>query len=187
MQKLKIFLKVLTPSFLCAILILITKIPIEYYPLIFGLVLGIFNLNTHKYNSYLGIFLSIIASYASFFVGYFSFPIIAEILKPLFSEDKNTLIAMVVAPFIIAPLVTFFSYKFIFNFPEKKVVVFVIISSIFLLVCISLIHILNSETIQLEHEFNEILNSYTLWQITMSLAIQLLIYQKSIWNTQKSK
>ena len=187
MKKIKLILKIATPSILCAILILITKMPIEYYPLSFGLVLGILNWNVHKYNSYLGTFLSIITSYASFFIGYFSFPIIAEILKPLFDEDKSTLIAMTIAPFIIAPLVAFFLYKFIFNFPEKKVTLIVIISSIFLLVFISLIHIWNSETIQLEYEFNEILNSYTLWQIVMLLTIQLLIYQKEIENKQKLK
>jgi hypothetical protein len=185
MQNVKVFFKIVTPAILCAFLIVITKIPIEYYPLSFGFVLGILNWNVHKYNSYLGTVLSIIASYTSFFIGYFSFSIITEILKPLFSEDKSILIAMTVSPFIIAPSVAFLLYKFIFNFPEKKVTLIVIVSSIFLLVFISLIHIWNSETIQLEYEFNEILNSYTLWQIVVLLTIQLIIYQKEIWNKQK--
>jgi len=76
-----LILKILLPVAICLILIGIIKIPFSYYPLSFGLVIGLANWNSHKYNLLLGVLLSIFVSHIAFYLAYFSFAITINIFS----------------------------------------------------------------------------------------------------------
>lgn len=181
MKGINFSLKILAPSILCAIVIISTKMDLDYYPLSFGLIIGLVNWNYHRNNSYFGVILSLVISYASFIISYASTGLLAEMLKPLLGEDKAGIIALTIFPFVIAPLLVFFSYKLVFNYKIKtKFSKIILISSIILLVTMFYVHYNYSEYGRDQQEFNAFLNPYTLWQIIVALALQLLLHQKSL-------
>jgi hypothetical protein len=115
------YLKIILPSILCFIVIITIKMDIEYYPLSFGLIIGFINWNNHKYGISIGIFLSLLASYTSFFIAFFTFPLLFEAFKLLFGEDTGSVTALAISSFIIAPLLVFFLYKYVFHYSKTKI------------------------------------------------------------------
>jgi hypothetical protein len=170
-------LKIIASPILCFLAIYTTAVGIDYYPLIFGLVIGIVNVEEYKFGPFIGIVLSILASYITFFLAYFSIPLLLGIFKPIFGEDKGAFLVMLVSVFILAPLLVFIAYKFVFGYKKVKSISYIIICTIFLLVVVFSIHIWYYELTQFKYEFNELLNPYTLWQVIMALSIQLILYQ----------
>ena len=180
------YLKIIIPPILCVIIIFSTKMSIYYYPLSFGFIIGLFNWKKHKHNPYFGTVLSLIVSNISFWLAFLCMGIFSTFREFIMNntnfiigEDMNIYYLMISA-FIIAPIPVFFSYKFIFNFPKTKFSLYIIISCIILLIIGFIFYMNYSDNINTSGMF-----PYILWQIIMALTIQLLIYQKSIWNKQK--
>ena len=171
MKKLKTLLEILLPPLLCVFLIKVTNMSIEYYPLSFGLVIGILNWKHHKHPPFFGILLCLILSYASFFIGYFSIPLLLGILSPFLGEDSGGILALTIGAYVIAPFLVFLSYKLIFKY--KKSSNFIIIGVIVLLIVVFRTLVWYSEFGNYTFKLNEL--SYTLWQMIMAFAIQLLI------------
>lgn len=74
-MKREVSLKLILPSILCALIIILFKVKLDYYPIFFGLIIGIINWGKTKYNPFLGVLLSLLASLVIFFVSYFSIPV----------------------------------------------------------------------------------------------------------------
>jgi hypothetical protein len=169
--------KIVLPSIICFLLIRIAKIPFSFYPLSFGLIIGIINWNVHKYNPYLGAISSVIISYTAFYIAYFSFVITGGIVS--FMGDSGSVLGLTISTYVIAPILVFLFYKFIFKMSNSKLTMLIVIISIFVLVLQNYFFYSN--------ELNkESLNSFTAWQIVMALALQLIIYQKEIFKTKKA-
>jgi len=176
---LKMIFKVFIPAFICALIIYFTQITIEYYPLSFGIVVGLAYWNYHKYNLFVGVILSLLASYVSFFIAYFSTGVFAYFRDFLLdntsfviSDDVMASIGFTISPFIIAPLLVFFFYKFVFNIPRSKLTYLTLLSSIIILVSSNyLVNYLFSHKIV----SSETLNIYMAWQVVMVIALGVVM------------
>lgn len=175
MKKNILILKVLLPSVVSFALIRIVEIPFSFYPLSFALVIGIVNWNIHKYKPLLGIFLSIWVSYLTFLIAYSSMLLVGyltkELFKNAFNDETIGIITFSISPYIIAPLLVFWGYSFIFNISKTKLTKTIIFVSIML--------------INLQYYFfysqglnQNSINSFTGWQVIMIIALQLIITQK---------
>ncbi len=165
-------LKILLPSVICFILIHIIKISFSFYPLSFGLVIGIINWNIHKNNSLLGVLLSILVSYGAFLIAFFSFAVTGATFD-FMDGDSGSILGLTISAYIIAPLLLFLSYTFVFRIPKNKLSIIIIIISVILLIVQNYFFYsqgLNQNSI----------NSFTGWQVIMALALQLMIYQKEL-------
>lgn len=180
MMRINNILRIVVSPLFCFLAIYTTRLGIDYYPLIFGLIIGIVNIKGYKFGSFIGVTLSILASYVTFFIAYFSIPLFALVLKPIFGEDRAASFVMTFSVFILAPLLVFIAYKFVLGYKNVKNINYIIITTIFLLVIIHTIHVRYYELTQFKYEFNESLSPYTLWQVIMALAIQLIMYQDKL-------
>jgi hypothetical protein len=180
------YLKIITPPIFCVIIIVFTKMSIYYYPLSFGFIIGLFNWKKHKHNPYFGTILSLIVSNVSFWLAFLCIGIFSEFREFIMNntdliigEDMNIYYLMI-SVFIIAPILVFFSYKFIFNFPKTKFSLYVMIGCIILLITDFILY-----SNYLDYINTSGMLPYILWQTIMALAIQLIIHQKVIWEKQK--
>jgi len=177
----KNIIKIISPSIICALIILLTELPLEYYPISFGLIIGLTNWNLHKYKPYLGVLLSVLASFVSFFIAFYSSFLVENLVDFIFKEtdyfvgdESRGTLTFIISPFIIAPILVFLVYSYIFNFPKVKRTTMIILISIVLLVlnaCLAF--------------YYGIGKPYVFWQVIMALAIQLIVYQKTIIKTLK--
>lgn len=182
----KTYIKILLPSVICGMIVYFSSISIEYYPLLFGLVIGLINWDTHIYKPLLGVIFSTLASYASFFIALFSsfvfgyiHDFIVKSTNFVISDNMTRNFSIIVTSFIIAPLLVFFFYKYVFKIPKTKINLIIIYSSILLLVFVSYSFI--------EIEERNLLNPFFLWQIIMALSLQLILYQKELKMLFKAK
>jgi len=179
MKKYILLLKVLLPAVMCFILIRIIEIPFSFYPLSFGLIIGVVNWSFHKYKPILGVSLSVFVSYIAFFVAYFSFAITGKLLG-FIDRNSGSVLALTISAYVIAPLLVFYGYRFVFDGPKAKITAFIIMLSIIILVLQSYLFYYN--------ELNQkSINAFAGWQIIMSLALQLIICQKELKASFKSE
>jgi hypothetical protein len=174
------YFKLLLPAILCVLILYITKMSILYYPLSFGLVIGLVNWKLHKYNPYIGVLLSVLVSLISFWLAFFSIGLFSN-LGDLITSNTNYVFGdgakiyyLIVAINIIAPILVFTLYKFVFKIYKTKFSLYIIISSIILLVLVFILNI-NHYSI-----FDFRLLPYTIWQFIMALALQIIITQNTL-------
>lgn len=174
--------QIILPAILCSLIIYISKMEIWYYPLSFGLVIGLVNWNIHKNKPYIGVFLSVIISFTSFGLAFFCFGVFSTLREFLIN---NTIVSigegaivyyLIISAFVIAPILVFISYSFLFKIPKTKFSLFVMIISIIILIINA---VMSQYTHQTKFYFSRML-SYAIWQIVMSIAIQIVITQKKI-------
>lgn len=174
-------LKIILAPIICILIIITTQIGIEYYPLSFSLVIGFINCNNHKYGLFIGIVLSLLASYISFIIAFFSVYLFVEVFTLFLEQDNGGVTALMFSSFILAPLLVFFLYKFVFSYSLTKIGKYIIFTSVFILIIVFYLYDFKNfnflKKIRLDH--------YVIWQFVMALAIQLIIYQKEIWNNKK--
>lgn len=176
------YLQIVLPAIVCLLIAYFTKTSIWYYPLSFGLVIGLVNWSSHKNNPLLGTLLVVLVSYASFFASYFGVGFVAYLLD-FMKGDEGALLALSIAPNIISPLLLFILFHFIFKIKKNKLRIFVILFSIIFLFFYSYI------PISLEWYYlhdNRLLNPSVIWQVIMALAIQILIHQ-NLFSLKKDK
>ncbi len=173
------YIKLILPAILCVIIIHITKMEIYYYPLSFGIIIGLINWEKHKYNPYIGTLLSIFVSFVSFWIAFFSMSIfgifrdfILQNTEYTISKDLVGELSYIISPFLFAPILVFIIYKFVFNFSKTKFAKYIIIVSIILLVLQSSFFYNNEEFLK-----DSIQIPFVIWQVIMALAIQLIINQ----------
>ena len=174
------YIKILIPAILCVVILYITKMSISYYPLSFGLVIGIVNWKLHKYNPYLGVLLSVLVSMISFWLSFLSMGLFNN-LGELITNNTNYVLGdgakiyyLIIAVYIIAPLLVLRFYKFVFNISKTKFNLTVIIS-----VIIILLLIYGIKPNYFIDNYPKI-SPYIIWQFIMALALQLILYQKEL-------
>jgi len=176
-------LKVLLPSLFYLGLFYIFKLPFNYYPLCFGLIIGIVNWNIHKHKPIVGVLLSVLVSYITYFIAYLSIGVVGYLIKLLFKDIFNLnsdligRLSFTISPFIIAPLLAFIAYRYVFHIPKTRTTLLIVLSAVVLLFVRSYFF--------MDFIGNNILNPYSLWLIIMTLAIQLAIYQGKIGANNK--
>jgi len=178
MKKYKLISNITLPSILCAIVIYITNIPLEYSTLTFGLIIGLANWGFHKYKPIIGVLLSMLVSFVSFLLAYLSFAATKAIFN-LLNVDSDSVLSTTLSINIIAPLLLFLSYTFVFKIPKTRLTTFIVILSLVLLVFQSYLHYY-FDSLSIDFQYYKILKIHTIWQIIMALAIQLLVNQSKI-------
>ena len=175
------YIKIILPSVLCLLIIYITKMPIWFYPLLFGFIVGLINWKVHRYKPYIGLFLCIISSLVSFWLAIFCVGIFSNFREFILNNtdimisESIKMYDVFIPPFIVAPLLVFFLFRFIFFFPKTKFSLYVIISSILLLI----LDFLFFWNYPKKDDYFKML-PYIIWQFIMALSLQLILYQDEI-------
>ncbi|KAB1071097.1 hypothetical protein F6U93_01530 [Tamlana haliotis] len=89
----------------------------------------------------------------------------------IMSDDNARELAFIISPFVIAPILVFLAYKLVFNYPKSKITLLIVLFSILLLVLQSCYFFFIAKPID---DANLFLNLYTIWQVIMALALQLI-------------
>jgi len=185
MKGFEIILKIFLPSVLCTLFIYLFEVNLFYFPLIFGLVIGLINLKAHKLNILFGVVLSIVISCFVFLVSYFSLLIFGKILG--FLLELGNIISIILAAFFLSPVLAFTGYRYLFNFQKTKFSTIVMWVSILFLILYSYFMLIESEFNSSDLSSFKLFNPFVMWQIIMAIAIQLILYQKEIKNLFKPK
>lgn len=144
----------------------------------------------HRYKPIIGITFSIIVSYTIFFITYFSWGSINNFIEFILKSTGNRfygkesiiLITFVVFFFIIAPLLVFYAYRFVFNIPKTKLTKLIVVLSLIIIFSYSFfyLYLANSSSI------DSLTNLY-IWQSVIALGLQLILYQKEVKKIYKNK
>ncbi|GAB1308027.1 hypothetical protein KH5_07100 [Urechidicola sp. KH5] len=171
-------LKILLPGIICVLVLFLTNMSIWYYPITFGLVIGLLNFRRHVYQPFIGVLLSLAASLVSFWAAYFCLGVFTSLRKKLYTNneiivDDLTFYDALITPFVITPLLTFFFYRHVFKIGISRSGFFVIIASVLLLILVFSFFWFYLQ----EFNFSNKL-PYMIWQLIMATALQILINKK---------
>jgi len=184
MKKIKLIINIILPSIVCVIGLNFIFGELYFYPLLFGVVLGLFNWKLHKKKPITGVLLSIIVSYATFCLAYFGWGGINKLIGLVFEnmghrfygKESIALKTFVMSFFLIAPLLVFYAFGFVFNITKTKLTKSIVVLSIIILLSYSVFDLYLTST-------NNILPksfSVFLWQFIMALGLQLILYQQEL-------
>lgn len=194
MKKYNIILNVIIPPLACILSIIFFDKLFYYLPLIFGLVIGISNWKLHKYKPYLGVFLSVLVLYIAYSLTILSFSIyepiwnfLKENINYIISKEDVSKVGFILSPFIIAPLLVFYAYRFVFNIPKTKITFWVIATFTIFLALQSYILFNKSDYFSTQFKDYKLFNPYVVWQPIMALGLQLILYQKELIFLYKNK
>ncbi|MGJ8683051.1 MAG: hypothetical protein ACSHWW_00410 [Nonlabens sp.] len=196
-NKTRLFLKIIIPIFLLSAGIYLLEIEynrftenliILYYPISFGLVVGLVNNKNHRYNYWFNTFLSLVIAALIFFT-VFLIPYLIDQLQDYirqsdeyyrFGFSKEDL--LFISAFYVAPILVFLGYGLIFKIRRNIAFLGIVIMTIF---CMFLIknNIIGNQRIEfLEEGSNSFrfLHPYVLWQLVMVFGLQITIHQKEL-------
>lgn len=173
--------RIILPAILCSLLILIFIGGHKEYLVIltFGIFIILFNYGKIKYNFILSFLISILLSYAVFFLSI----LISGIIKYIFfmrgdidkkvegfilGFDINALLFLIPVA-IISPLLMFYSYEIIFKIEKRSCFNKIKWLAILTLIVLHLLQIIFKEDYM-----------YIYWQVVMTLALQLILYQEEL-------
>ncbi len=192
-KKYKRVLLVFIPPFVCLLGLKFID-DIDYYPLLFGLIIGFSNWNIHKFKPYLGTVLSVVVSYVSYGLGILSFFVFLFLIELInkntsyrIGEDDVGIYFHILSPYIIAPLLVFYFYKFVFNVPKTRKTIWIIVISICLLLGLKLFIEFLAKDYIISFQDYKFLGKFEIWQFIMALALQLILYQEELKSFFKSK
>ncbi|MCD9583914.1 hypothetical protein [Tenacibaculum maritimum] len=178
-KKINLLLKIFLAPLLCIISLYFIRISFEYHSLSFALITSMINLKKMKLNLIKGIILNIIFSFIIFIGGYTISLFLMSALEPLFGEDLSGFIGMLIGTYILAPIALFSTYKFIFIWTRGKLTNNIIVVSIIILIFFNFLIYINIIPYKV--------NNYLIWQLIISLVLQLVLYQKKIITLFKGK
>ncbi|MCA0957454.1 hypothetical protein LCL86_00250 [Muricauda ruestringensis] len=196
MKRLPYIFKIILPVLVAALGLVIVYKKIDFYPLLLGLIIGVFNWNLHRINSIISTLICVIASYVVYGISILSFAIYVPIEEVLsnslgytIGKDQIAEVGFIITPFVIAPILMFLAVKFIFKTVKRRHTTLIIFMTILVLVLQALIFH-HSTFIGIEATQKEFYDyPYILWVIIMVLAIQLILFNdnpnKSIKNQVK--
>ena len=181
LKKIIIVGKIILPPVLCVLLILYLEHYIEYqFIFVFGISIILFNYGKTKYHFLVSILISIILSYFVFFLS-FAIHLGTSYILTGGDSEKELQGFFLGVPFprlhalisisIISPLLMFYFYKFLFKIEENKEVIWIKIISIIILF-----------TVGLNDFFFSGDNIYVIWEFTMAIALQLMLYKRELQN-----
>ncbi len=144
----------------------------------FGIAIILFNYGKTKYNFFLSFLVSIVLSYVVFFLSILISGIIGYLIMGgnpdkkiegfVLGADINDLLGLIPVA-IISPLLMFYSYRVLFKIIKASYFIFIKWASVVVLILLGIIN-----------DFYDNSYGYTLWQVTMVLALQLILYQNEL-------
>ncbi len=180
----KIYIKILLAPILCVLSVFIFKLDLDFFPLVFSIVISVINFKKFKTNPFLGSIYSLLLSF-SIYVASLSVSLLSiKCFETIFGESVSGLIGTILGTFILAPLLVYEAYRFLFTYTRTKKTIFII--SISILVLITLFVLTFYSIIKTNYkifDYNTI-DIYCIWQIVVALALQLIIYQKEIFKSK---
>lgn len=172
--------RIIIPITLCVLLIpIMTNTNLEaLIILVFSIAIILFNYNKTKYNFILSFLISIILSYAVYFLSIVILGIIKFIFMggdidkkiegSILGIDLNHILLLIPLT-IISPLLMFYSYKIIFNINNLNYFRTIKWVAITILIVVGIVS-----------DYYNNGNLYTSWQFVMLFALQLILYQKEL-------
>ena len=181
MNKLEIFFKLILCPIISILVLYSLDSNIFLYPLIFSFFIFISNYELLKLNVLYGFILGFLLSYVAFFAGIFSYNLFYKIINnsnitndisvgTLFYTD----LAGCISIFILAPFLTIYLQKLLFNDTKSKFTTVVLITTIIILTCLSFLYNNQKE--------DNIFNVFNIWYLIVMISLQLIINQKAIVN-----
>ena len=178
-------LKLFVTPFLSIAILSLIDYDLAFYPLAFSLVLSISNYQKFKYPLALGILLSVLFAYLALLGGWLTHGILYKVIHFLnIPNDVHigdwfyTDVAFCMAVFLVAPILTYTFYKYLFKNARSRLSTIIFASTIWILFILSLFN--NN----LEREF---FNMFNIWQLIIIFGMQLMINQDEILNTINGK
>ena len=179
-----LLLKIFLPPIFCALIISTVSMSLEYYPLSFGIIIGLSNWDRYKIHPLLGVLFCLILSYLAFFGGYFSI-YITNIVFQSYGE-LGKILSLLTSTTVIAPVLIIVLFKFIFRINKTSFTwVVILISIIFLTLQFYIALTYGDKATSIDLIDNKILHPFTMWQIVIALAIQLIINQNNFLKIKK--
>lgn len=175
-NKTRLLLKLFSPI-IAVIILIATDANFYVYPIIFSLVISLTNLEHLKPKTIIGISLSIVFSYVSFFIGILGANVFDKVIEILSLQKEFKVgiwltvdLVYTLSTFILSPLAVFFLFKFIFEFPKTKITRWTQYIAIMILIMNSVIP---------ESAFG-LFNVFNFWQIIMILSLQIIMNQRAL-------
>lgn len=171
--------------YIFSILEILNDISLLYYPISFGLVLGLFNWKLSKFSNkiILLIIFSIIICIVSFFIGFFSlgvYNLFENTIKLSLGEDDGKMWIIIISTCLIAPIALFQLLKLIFKFKKDKFNFFVKVITIILLIIQFLCFYKFSNNKIENNSFYNLISPFTFWQFIMIISLQLQLYHEEV-------
>ena len=173
-NKLILTSKIILLPIICAVIIYFFKIYIDFQFIVtFGILIILFNKNKTKHKLNLSFIYSIILSFLvliiSMGVGNIIYIIKDELFINLLPNDYLKRFH-IIPKSIVSPLLMFYSYKLLFKIENTNYFRVIKWTSVFLLIILGFTNLFF---------VNEYL--FILWQFIMALALQLILYEKEIF------
>lgn len=193
MKKFVLITKIVLPVLLFVVILThpiffkLETLGILYFPLSFGLIIAIVNYGKNRFNYFLSILLSLLISLVIFFLVIFSMQFIEQVWRFIVSDSVRLMSDLppkesvfVLSAFLLAPLLMFWGYKYLYSFKKSKITLLVICVEVGVLLLQVYFFSHYELSAVVKESFKTIVNPYIIWQITMALAFQLIIYQDDI-------
>ena len=172
-----VYFKILLPAILCSGVIFLTLTSVGYYPVIFGLVVGVVNWKSHKYNPALAIIYITIASYISFFIGLYLIGPIGEIFAFL-GNDLRAQLGLQISPYVISPCLLFIFLSYIYGLKRDNFFFIIMILSIIIL--LTIINLFRG-SFNFEFQTTEFYLPFVVWPVIISIGFQMALYREELF------
>lgn len=126
-------------------------------------------------------------SFVIFFLAIVSLQFIEQVWRLIFDNTVRLMIDLppnefvfVLSAFLLAPLLMFWGYKYLYPFKKSSVTLWIICVEVGVLLLQVYFFSHYELGAVIKESFKSIVNPYIIWQLTMALAFQLIIYQDDI-------
>lgn len=153
-----------------------------YYPISFGLIIGLFNwkylkIKISKFKIVSSILVSIIISLSAFFLGIFSLSL-NDFFESILGNDLAKYISIIFGTCIIATLTLYFLYSKAYDIDyELRNYIIIVLTIIFLIIYLIFHFKFIGEYIT-NDKLSVLLSPYAIWQFTIALGLQLILNKK---------
>ncbi len=136
--------------------------------------MGFVNFKSNKYHLIIGILLSVIGSYVSFFIGYLSIGLVGAIFSFL-GNDLQASLGLQISPYVIAPLVFYIIFSYLYV--VKRDIKFFIVLMISIILLLTIINLFKDD-LNFELRTGKFFLPFILWPLIISIGFQLVL----CWN-----
>jgi hypothetical protein len=173
MKFLKLLKYIFIPPIICFVLIYFTSNDL-LYPLIFSLIIGVFNWKRFRFFKPIAFLLLLFISYLVIFLSIYMYIYIDKIIDNFLDNHLYVDIIYNVVVFCITPLLLITTYKLIFKITFNRINIIIITALIFILLLIA------SLPFYLESRFISDIYLYCFWNSLMVIGLQLILNKKEL-------
>ncbi|MCH4822742.1 hypothetical protein ML462_06105 [Gramella lutea] len=152
------------------------RLPLIYYPLIFGVVLSLLNIKEHRFNPIFVLILAIAGSYLSYFGGLYMMDPVYNFLR-IFGLNSADFLALQSGINIIPPIILFISYSYIFKVDRDKTTILIFLFSIILLIILN--NLFDGSSSNPPRKPKPYL-PFLIWPVIVSIGFQVALYWKKL-------